>query len=71
MARMLTAVTGTKMDTAKTFQVNTTVSPDVTVSITTSMLSALEHDDNEFQQLGRRRSTNCHDVVVNIRMGLV
>ena len=31
MARMLTAVTGTKMDTAKTFQVNTTVSPDVTV----------------------------------------
>ena len=32
------------------------------VSITTSMLSALEHDDNEFQQVGRRRSTNCHDV---------
>ena len=30
MASMLTAVTGTKMDTAKTFQVNTTVSPDVT-----------------------------------------
>ena len=28
-ASMLTAVTGTKMDTAKTFQVNTTVSSDV------------------------------------------
>ena len=32
MASMLTAVTGTKVDTAKTFQVNTTVSPDVTVA---------------------------------------
>ena len=32
MAGMLTAATGTKMDTAKTFQVNTTVSPNVIVS---------------------------------------
>ena len=32
MAGMLTAATGTKMDTAKTFQVNTTVSPDVIIT---------------------------------------
>ena len=31
MAGMLTAATGTRMGTAKTFQVNTAVSPDVTL----------------------------------------
>ena len=35
MAGMLIATTGTKMDTGKTFQVNTTVSPDVTLQVTT------------------------------------